>query len=79
MDALAAGVAAGALVLAMWGAWRPRYRVASYLVASAVGLTLIGLLVGTGQTLRAISAAFLLALGAPMVVLNQRKAERKRR
>ncbi len=78
MDVLAAGVAAGALVLAFWGAWRPRYRAASYLAAATVGLALIGLLVVTGQTLMAISVAFLLALGPPLVVVNHRRAERKR-
>lgn len=54
MDVLAAGIAAGALTLAAWGAWRPHYRAASYLVAGAVELALIGLLVVTGQTLMAI-------------------------
>lgn len=42
MDVLAAGIAAGALTLAAWGAWRPHYRAASYLVAGAVELALIG-------------------------------------
>lgn len=49
MDVLAAGIAAGALTLAAWGAWRPHYRAASYLVAGAVELALIGLLVVTGN------------------------------
>ncbi|MCV7199262.1 hypothetical protein [Mycobacterium angelicum] len=75
-DVLAAVVASSALALALWGAWRPRFRAASYLVAGSVGLTLIGLLVVTGQTLMAISVAFLLAMGAPMVVFNHRRANR---
>lgn len=61
-----------------WGAWRPHYRAASYLVAGAVELALIGLLVVTGQTLMAISVAFLVALGGPLVVVNHRRAERSR-
>lgn len=77
MDVLAAGIAAGALTLAAWGAWRP-HRAASYLVAGAVELALIGLLVVTGQTLMAISVAFLVALGGPLVVVNHRRAERSR-
>ncbi|KCC25310.1 membrane protein [Mycobacterium tuberculosis TKK_02_0018] len=51
MDVLAAGIAAGALTLAAWGAWRPHYRAASYLVAGAVELALIGLLVVTGANI----------------------------
>lgn len=78
MDVLAAGIAAGALTLAAWGAWRLHYRAASYLVAGAVELALIGLLVVTGQTLMAISVAFLVALGGPLVVVNHRRAERSR-
>lgn len=78
MDVLAAGIAAGALTLAAWGAWRPHYRAASYLVAGAVELALIGLLVVPGQTLMAISVAFLVALGGPLVVVNHRRAERSR-
>lgn len=54
------------------------YRAASYLVAGAVELALIGLLVVTGQTLMAISVAFLVALGGPLVVVNHRRAERSR-
>lgn len=62
----------------MGRAWRPHYRAASYLVAGAVELALIGLLVVTGQTLMAISVAFLVALGGPLVVVNHRRAERSR-
>ncbi|QUR68931.1 hypothetical protein [Mycobacterium spongiae] len=78
MDVLAAGIAAGALGLALWGAWRPQYRAASYWVAGVVGLALIVVLVVTGQTLMAISVTFLLAMGGPMVVVNHRREKRKR-
>ncbi|CFE59629.1 putative integral membrane protein [Mycobacterium tuberculosis] len=47
-------------------------------MAGAVELALIGLLVVTGQTLMAISVAFLVALGGPLVVVNHRRAERSR-
>jgi uncharacterized membrane protein YraQ (UPF0718 family) len=48
----------GAFVVAMWGAWRPRYHVTSYLVAGAVVAALIAVLVATGQTNIVIVSAF---------------------
>lgn len=33
VDVLVAAIMSGALVLALWGGWRPQYRVMSYVVA----------------------------------------------
>ncbi|AGZ52578.1 hypothetical protein PJK45_09840 [Mycobacterium kansasii] len=78
-DVLEAAILSGAFVLALWGAWRPHYRVASYLVAGAVTLVLIAGLVVTGQTNMTIVSAFLLvAMFVPMTVFNHRRAERGR-
>ena len=51
---------------------------ASYLVAGAVVAALIAVLVATGQTNMAIVSSFLVALLGPMVIVNHRRAERRR-
>ena len=76
-DISVAGILAGACVLALWGAWRSRFRVASYLVAGTVVVVLVAVLVATGQADMIAVSAFLLALVVPTVVFNQRQAARR--
>ncbi len=69
MDVLANAILTGAFGLALWGAWRPHYRAASYLVAGAVVVALIAVLVAAGQTNLVIVSA---------VVFNHRRSQRSR-
>ncbi|MDC8975806.1 hypothetical protein [Mycobacterium marinum] len=79
MDVLEDAILVGAFALALWGAWRPHYRAASYLVASAVVVALIAVLVATGQTnLVIVSVVLSLLLFGPAVVFNHRRAQRSR-
>lgn len=78
-DVLEAAILSGAFALALWGAWRPHHRAASYLVAGAVAAALIAVLVATGQTNMAIVCSVLVAaLFGPLVIINQRRAQRRR-
>ena len=79
MVTLAAVILSGAFGLALWGAWRPRYRMLAYCVAGVVAVALISVLAITGQTdLLIVAAAELAALFIPLVVFNHRRAERGR-
>jgi hypothetical protein len=77
MDLLAAVILAGAFVLALWGAWRPHYRAASYLGAAIAVAGLAAALAVTGQITMIIVSAGALAVFAPLLVINQRRAQRR--
>ncbi len=77
MDVLANAILTGAFGLALWGAWRPHYRAASYLVAGAVVVALIAVLVATGQT-NLVIVSVVLSLLLFAVVFNHRRAQRSR-
>ncbi|CCK62708.1 hypothetical protein [Mycobacterium canetti] len=78
-DLLVAAILSGAFGLALWGAWRPRYRAASYVVAGVGEAALIAVLVATAQADWVIvSVVLLLTLFGPLVVVNHLRAERRR-
>jgi len=80
MDVLPAVIVSGAFVLALWGAWRPRYRRLAYTVAGVVVVALISMLAITSKTeWLVVVAALLAALFIPLVIVNHRRAERGRR
>lgn len=76
---LVAAILSGALVLALWGGWRPHYRVMSYLIAGVVVAVLITVLLVTSRTNLAILSAIMLALFASFVIANDRRAQRSHR
>lgn len=77
-DVLVAAVLSGAFVLALWGGWRPHYRVVSYLVAGVVMAALIAVLLATGQTNLALLAVVMLLLFVSLIIINDRRAQRGR-
>ncbi|MCV7076974.1 hypothetical protein [Mycobacterium szulgai] len=78
VEVLVAAILAGTFVLALWGGWRPRYRVVSYLVAGVVVATLIAVLVATSQANLLILSVIMLAMFASLTVINDRRAQRSR-
>ncbi|WP_244187648.1 hypothetical protein [Mycobacterium gastri] len=78
MDALVGAILSGAFGLALWAAWRPRYRVASYLLAAAIAVALVAVLLVIGNTDMVIVSAGMLALFGSMVIFNHRRAQRTR-
>ncbi|CQD10610.1 putative integral membrane protein [Mycobacterium europaeum] len=77
-DVLVAAILSGALVLALWGGWRPRYRLAAYLVAGVVVAALIAVLVATGHANLLILSIVMLALFVLFIIVNDRRAQRSR-
>lgn len=78
-DVLVAAILSGAFVLALWGGWRPRYRVTSYLVAGVVVAALIAVLLATNQANLVILSVIMLALFVALTIINDRRAQRSRR
>ncbi|MHA7650946.1 hypothetical protein ACX9NE_16120 [Mycobacterium sp. ML4] len=84
-DLLVAAILAGAFGLALWGAGafglarRPHYPLGSYLAAGGVIVALIVVLLTTGRTDWLIVSAGALALFIPLIIIRERRAERKRR
>lgn len=78
-NVLVAAILSGAFVLALWGGWRPRYRVASYLVAGVVTAALIAVLLATNQANLVILSVIVLALFVAFIIVNDRRAQRSRR
>lgn len=76
---LVAAIMSAAFVLALWGGWRPHYRVMSYLIAGVVVAVLIAVLLVTSQTNLVIISAIISALFASFVIANDRKAQRSHR
>ena len=77
-DVLVAAILAGAFVLALWGGWRPRYRVMSYLGAGVVVAALIAVLVAINQANLVILSVIMLALFGALTIINDRRAQRSR-
>lgn len=71
-------ILSGAFALALWGGWRPHYRVTAYLVAGVVVAALIAVLVATGHAHLVILAVLMLALFATLTIINDRRAQRSR-
>lgn len=78
VNVLVAAILSGAFVLALWGGWRPRYRVTSYLVAGVIAAALIAMLVATNQANLVILSVIMLALFVSFVIVNDRRAQRSR-
>lgn len=78
MDVLVGAILAGAFVLALWGGWRPHYRVVSYLGAGVVVAALIAVLVATHRANLVILSVIMLALFGALTIINDRRARRSR-
>lgn len=78
VDVLVATILSGAFVVALWGGWRPHYRVTAYVVAGVVGATLIAVLVATRQASLVVVAVIMLALFVLFIIINDRRAQRSR-
>lgn len=78
LTALVAAILSGAFVLALWGGWRPHYRVTSYLVAGVVTAALIAVLLATNHASLVILSVITLALFISFIIVNDRRAQRSR-
>lgn len=77
VDVVVAAILSGAFVLALWGGWRPHYRVMSYVVASVVVAVLITVLLATDHGNLAILSAIMLALFVAFVIVNDRRTHQR--
>lgn len=77
-NVLVAAILSGAFVLALWGGWRPHYRLMSYLVAGVVVAALIAVLAATSQANLVILSVIMLAFFAALTIINDRRAQRSR-
>lgn len=79
VNVLVAVILSGAFVLALWGGWRPHYRVLSYVLASVVAAALIAVLLATNHGNLVLLSAIMLALFVSFVIVNDRRAQRSHR